>query len=523
MALSIDRLPEAGSVYARLEDKILERDQGGASDIFYDLVRRRVPIPELVGQLVRIHAPYTHVPYHQRLDDGVVRFVNNDHCMLSSRAGLDLLPRMPPELAYLPFAQTIWYMPTGLDPWNQLIGKMPGHYVRLYEIKFEGKPPLPDVHWPDQEPLAIDGTWPEKLNGWLTLVQRGEVINAYRVFLGLWEEASADASRRESLLAQLVFAGLIDVQDRVLYNRSYTTGHKSYRARATVTIARAVGWENAHHILYAGVPDLAVGPRWYSTYEMGCLVVQNFLDNHDRELLAQDGALTPGESLALQEALLSGQEPGYIDLIVALLRSGRGHRQIIDTIQLASAQLIMETGDPNGYSMPQHSYEYCNTVRWFFDSFAHPHRLKLLFVAGAFVNRAAHHQKHTPDNHAVKVTPPKGSGALTSAQLLERLDSALDGLRPFEAMDWTAAYLRSGADRSPLIQTLAVGSAKAGNDPHNQELGTCLLDDYGHTTAADRDRLLLASAKHTAGHRKYGSHLDAWRRYADAFGLARAG
>ena len=51
---------------------------------------------------------------------------------------------------------------------------------------------------------------------------------------------------------------------------------------------------------------------------------------------------------------------------------------------------------------------------------------------------------------------------------------------------------------------------------------TCLLDDYGHSTAEERDRLLYASAKHTAGHRKYGSHLDAWRRYADAFGLARS-
>ncbi|HEX7215841.1 MAG TPA: hypothetical protein VF578_16650 [Methylomirabilota bacterium] len=30
------------------------------------------------------------------------------------------------------------------------------------------------------------------------------------------------------------------------------------------------------------------------------------------------------------------------------------------------------------------------------------------------------------------------------------------------------------------------------------ELGICLLDDYRHSTAADRDRLLLASAKHTA-------------------------
>ncbi|MGH8567047.1 MAG: hypothetical protein ACREXU_03285 [Gammaproteobacteria bacterium] len=524
MALSVDRSvrPEISTAYARLEEKILERDQKGASDIFYDLVRAQVPLAELAGQIVRIHAPYTHVPYHQRLDDGIPRFVNNDHCLLSSRASLDLMPLMPPELAYLPYAQTIWYMPTGLDPWNQLLGKMPGHYVRLYELKFEGKPPLPEVHWPDQAPLPIEGPWPERLNTWLTLVQRGEVINSYRVFLGLWDEAVADAAKRTSLLAQLVFAGLIDVQDRVLHNRSYTTGHKSYRARATVEVARAVGWANAHSILYAGVPDIAVGPRWYSTYEMGCLVIQNLLDNRDRELLENGEALTPVESLALQQAILSGQEPAFIDLTVALLKSGRGHRQIIDTIQLASAQLIIETGDVNAYSMPQHSYEYCNTVRWFFDAFAHPHRLKLLFVAAAFVTRAAHHQKHTPGNHPVKVEPPKGSDALPPSELLKRLDGALDGLRPFEAMDWTAAYLRSGADRAALVQSLAVGAVRAGNDPHNQELGICLLDDYGHTTAADRDRLLLASAKHTAGHRKYGSHLDAWRRYAAAFGLARS-
>jgi hypothetical protein len=403
MALSVDRSarPEISSAYARLEDKILDRDQAGASDIFYDLARARVPIPELIGQIVRIHAPYTHVPYHQRLDDGIVRFVNNDHCLLSSRAGLDLLPLMPPELAYLPFAQTIWYVPTGLDPWNQLLGKQPGHYVRLYELKFEGRPPLPTVHWEDQGPLAIEGTWPERLNTWLTLVQRGEVVNAYRVFLGLWEEARDDEARRTPLLAQLAFAGLIDVQDRVLYNRSYTTGHKSYRARATVELARAVGWANAHSILYAGVPDIAVGPRWYSTYEMGCLVVQNLLDNRDRELLDNDGALTPVESLALQEALLSGQEPGYIDLLVALLKAGRGHRQLIDTIQLASAQLIIETGDPNAYSIPQHSFEYCNTVRWFFDTFAHPQRLKLLFVAAAFVKGGP-----PPETHAGQPSGP---------------------------------------------------------------------------------------------------------------------
>src|SRR5436189_765548 len=189
------------SDYARLEERILARDQVGASAALYELIKQKRPVTEIVSQTVRIHAPYTHVPYHQRLDDGVVKFVNNDHCFLSSRASTELMTLLRPELAYLPLAQTIWYLPTGLDPWNQLLGKMPGHYVRLYELKFEGKPPLPHVHWSDQEPLAIPGTFPEKLNAWLTLVQRGEVVNAYRVFLGLWDEALADPTRHGHLLA----------------------------------------------------------------------------------------------------------------------------------------------------------------------------------------------------------------------------------------------------------------------------------------------------------------------------------
>jgi len=69
------------------------------------------------------------------------------------------------------------------------------------------------------------------------------------------------------------------------------------------------------------------------------------------------------------------------------------------------------------------------------------------------------------------------------------------------------------------VQTLATAACKIGNDPHNQELGLCLLEDYLRTHAAGRDRLLLASAKHTAGHRKYGDHLESYRRFAEALDL----
>src|SRR5881409_2674171 len=173
--------------YARLEDRILARDQIAASQVLYGLLTQGRPVTEIVGETVRIHAPYTHVPYHQRLDDGVVQFVNNDHCLLSERVGLPLMSMVRPELSWLPLAQTVWYMPTGLDPWNQLLGKAPGHYTRLYEIKVDQAPPMPEAHWPDQEPLPLPGPIGERLNHWLTLVQRGEVLHAYRVFLGLMQ------------------------------------------------------------------------------------------------------------------------------------------------------------------------------------------------------------------------------------------------------------------------------------------------------------------------------------------------
>src|SRR5213594_2508281 len=501
--------------YARLEERILARDQVGASRVLYGLLKQARPVTEILRETVRIHAPYTHVPYHQRLDDGVVRFVNNDHCLLSERVGLPLASMVRPELSLLPLAQTVWYIPTGLDPWNQLLGRAPGHYTRLYDIAVNQEPPAPEVHWPDAEPLHIEGALGERLNHWLTLVQRGEVLAAYRVFLGLM----ADAANRREVLAQLAFAGLIDVQDRMLHNRSYTTGHKSYRARATIELGEALGWERAHSALYAGVPDIAVGPRWYSTYEMGCNVVQNLLDGRDEALLAQASPLTAAEEAMLVDVITRGREWSVIEALVALLAAGRGPRRILDAIQVAAAQVILDTGAPDNFSMAQHGYEYCNTVGWFYDTFQHPHRLKLLFVAALFINRGSEHQANTPGNGRRTIAPPPGSEGWSAREILDKLERALLALRADESVDLTAAYLKGGHDRAPLVQVLATAACKIGNDPHNQELGLCTLEDYLHTRAHDRDRLLLASAQHTAGHRKYGDPLEAYRRFAEAMEL----
>ena len=78
------------SRYAALQERIMARDQKGASEVYYGLVRDGRPLTEMLREAVRIHAPYTHVPYHERLDDGFVNFVNNDHCLLSARSTLHL-------------------------------------------------------------------------------------------------------------------------------------------------------------------------------------------------------------------------------------------------------------------------------------------------------------------------------------------------------------------------------------------------------------------------------------------------
>jgi len=94
-----------------------------------------------IAEGVRIHAPYTHVPYHERIDDGYPNFVNNDHCLLSARAATQLTKMVPEDCAALPLAQTIWYIPTGLDIWNQKIAKAPGHYARGFKMA-DGPPPV---------------------------------------------------------------------------------------------------------------------------------------------------------------------------------------------------------------------------------------------------------------------------------------------------------------------------------------------------------------------------------------------
>src|SRR5439155_22103546 len=166
-------------------------------------------------------------------------------------------------------------------------------------------------------------------------------------------------------------------------------------------------------------------------------------------------------------------------------------------------------------------YEYLNTLGWFFDNFEHKHQIKLLYLAASYVNRAAWHQKGIGDAEPVKVRAAIAANKMSPEEILDRVDAAVVALNGPDSTAWTKAYLDTGADRKPLVQRLALLACRMGNDPHNQEIGQVLLEDYGKNQGWNGDRLLVACAHHTAVHRKYGNPLDCANRFGSAMGIAR--
>jgi hypothetical protein len=206
---------------------------------------------------------------------------------------------------------------------------------------------------------------------------------------------------------------------------------------------------------------------------------------------------------------------------VQYLEAGKSPRRILDTLQTASAQVILETQGVNNFSLPQHCFEYLNSMAWFFDNFQHKQQVKLLVLGASYLNRAAWHQKGIGDAEPVTPRPASGADRLAPEQILDRVDAAVLALNGPDSVAWTQAYIESGADKKPLVQRLALLACRMGNDPHNQEIGQVTLEDWGKNQSPDRDRLLVASAHHTATHRKYGNPLDCANRFGEALGISR--
>ena len=171
----------------------------------------------------------------------------------------------------------------------------------------------------------------------------GDSRRAHGLFLGLAEDP---ANRPAAAGNQIEFLGLIDLQDTVIGRKARNTGHKAIRARAVTDLANYIGWEKSHGVFYMGVPDMAVGPLYYSLYDAASRAHHRRVPRGCRQEPAKhtnQTPLSPGEVEDMLELLMTADGDTVWDLITAHLKNGKSIQSLGDTIQLGAAELILRT------------------------------------------------------------------------------------------------------------------------------------------------------------------------------------
>jgi hypothetical protein len=494
-----------------LTEAILERDQARTTDLFFRMVRRHGrSVGDALSVVTAAEAPFVQVPSHINVRDGQIALVNNDHTLLGLRTAVSLMSFVPEQYRLLPLLQSVWYIPAGLDIWNQLLAKYPGRYAMMkgYEVS---PPDYGPVVWNrEQQPIIRDGSIEERLHEHMVATISGDVQRAYGLFLGL----AADEHVRPRLRDQLRFLGVIDLQDTIIGRKARNTGHKSIRARAITDLADFIGWDRAHGVFYTGVPDMAIGPLYYSLYDAACVTMTNeFPDDAGKNLKQTNQTpLTPKEVEEMVQLLMEADAQTIHDLITTHLRSGKSIRSLGDTIQIGAAELILRTTVPRRFTDGQHPFDYCNTVNDWFRTSDNPYQPRALYLMANFVNDSARANTLFTPVIEQEIAAFDCSDHTPQAMLTE-LDEAIIALDIPRTTALANAYLQSGADRHAYLATVAVTACKFQDDPHNQKITHSTFEEYHHNSTHLRDRLLLATARQLAGWVKMPGERECYARF----------
>src|SRR5947207_11961410 len=303
-------------VFDQLTDAILQRDQPRTTDLFYSMVTNEGrSIGEALSVVTAAEAPFVQVPCHINIKDGAIVLTNNDHTLLGLRASTYLMPYLPEKYRLLPLLQSVWYIGAGLDIWNQLLFKYPGRYATMKGVTVPPPDYGPVVWLEDTPPIREEGTLDERFHSYMIATMNGDSRRAHGLFLGLAEDAEARPALQESI----EFLGLIDMQDTVIGRKARNTGHKAIRARAVTDLANYIGWEKSHGVFYMGVPDMAVGPLYYSLYDAACVRIgAEFPDDAGKNLKQTNRTpLSPGEVEAMLDLLMTADQDTVGNLIHA--------------------------------------------------------------------------------------------------------------------------------------------------------------------------------------------------------------
>jgi hypothetical protein len=492
-----------------LTEAILERDQPKTTDIFAKMVQGGQSIGDALSVVTAAEAPYIQVPCHINIKDGNIALTNNDHTLLGLRASTYLMPYLPEKYRLLPLLQSVWYIGAGLDIWNQLLFKYPGRYATMKGVTVPPPDYGPTVWHEDVAPIREAGTLEERLHSYMIATMNGDSKRSYGLFLGLAED---DASRRE-LHDHLEFLGLIDIQDTVIGRKARNTGHKAIRARAITDLAKYIGWEKSHGVFYMGVPDMAIGPLYYSAYDEASVRLTAEFEDAGKSLKEKNQIpLSAAETEDMVARMMVDDCDAILDLLTNHLKAGKSLKSLGDTIQIAAAELILRTTVARQFTNGQHPFDYCNVANNWMRNTASPYQARILYLMANFVTDCAHENKlykTVLEEEAAGYDP----SARTSQALLKELDDAIMALDAPRATAVAAAYLKSGADRRAYMETVALCACRFQDDPHNQKITISTFEEYGHNSTHLKDRLLLATPRLLAGWVKMPGERECFARF----------
>jgi hypothetical protein len=280
-----------------------------------------------------------------------------------------------------------------------------------------------------------------------------------------------------------------------------------------VGLADHIGWDRAHGVYYTGVPDMAVGPLYYSLYDAVCVTVTEAFPDTGKSLKQTNQTpLTPEQVEDMVRLLMEADAQTIWDQITTHLRNGIALRSLGDAIQLGAAELVLRTTVGRKFTEGQHPFDYCNTANYWFRTSDNPYQPRILYLMANFVNDAARANKLYSSVIEQEFASHDLSGRTPEALLREQ-DEAIMAFDFPRATAVANAYLQTGADRRALLETLAVTACKFQDDPHNQKISHSTFEEYGHNSTHLRDRLLLATARLLAGWPKMPGDRDCYARY----------
>ncbi len=522
----------------RLHDEIRGVKYRDATDTFCRLVTEaKNPLKYMIKEAIAAAAPYVQVPSHlMRLPTGEMRGVNYDHTILGWRGAISLMDELKAERAVLPAVQAMWYVPQGLNVWEQIICEFPGHYARDGEQcnrKFPGEDThvdrfdgpawtAPKIYFKDHEPI-LGGRAEERLERMSWAISEGNREEAYGLFLGLAEEPE----HREQLKNAILFSGIIDLQDTIINRGGYQNiGHKALRARALVDIADYLGWDNSHEVFYTVVPDLGCSPHLHGLWTEISNICRMELGT--REVPKRtDKPLTEDELDSLTEAIVWGGPFDVNGTILGFFKRGAGILDVGDAVMVCFQRYIIDVLEhPNAFLHPTHALDYMNVVQSWTRQHDNPHQVKGVFLGARFMNDTIRSNAMIPRDAKFILEPRSHYRAWADGFALDRILPELmktvlaqDTPRSCALVD---SYLARTTERQALLDTITYAACHWQNDPHVMRNCSSSLEEYRHNRTSRRDDIIRGYVKHQSRYVKRAPTHDCYRLFASHFYSAAA-